>query len=56
VNETLELFHYRHGSVRRAYAQFVADGIDADSPFDVMPRPGFLLENAWSLAVVRVPV
>jgi len=30
------------GSARRAFARFVADGINADDPFDQMPRAGSL--------------
>ena len=42
VDETLQLFHTMRGPARRAFARFVVDGIDADDPFDQMPRAGFL--------------
>ena len=42
VDETLESFHAKRGPARRAFARFVAEGINADDPFDQMPRPGFL--------------
>lgn len=42
TDETLQLFHTKRGPARRAFARFVADGVNADGPFDEMPRPGFL--------------
>jgi REP element-mobilizing transposase RayT len=47
VAETLELFHNQRGPARRAYARFVADGVEADDPYDQMPRPGFLGEESF---------
>lgn len=32
---------------RGSFARFVADGINADNPFDQMPRPGFLGSDAF---------
>lgn len=42
VDETLHLFHTMRGPARRAFARFVADGINAEDPFGQMPRAGFL--------------
>ncbi len=42
ADETLCLFHAQRGPARRAFARFVADGLNADDPFDQMPRAGIL--------------
>lgn len=47
VAETLALFHNQRGPARRAFARFVADGVDADDPYDQMPRAGFLGEESF---------
>jgi len=47
VSETLQLFHDQRGPARLAFARFVAEGIDADDPYDQMPRAGFLGEEAF---------
>jgi len=41
IDKTLHLFHTKRGPARRSFARFVADGINADDPFDQMPRAGF---------------
>lgn len=45
--ETLQVFHNQRAPARRAFARFVADGVDADDPFDQMPRAGFLGEESF---------
>lgn len=40
VTETLQLFHAQRGRARGAFARFVAYGVDADDPYDQMPRAG----------------
>jgi len=47
VSETLQMFHAQRGPARRAFARFVADGVDADDPYDQMPRAGFLGEESF---------
>lgn len=47
ADETLSLFHAKRGPARRAFARFVQDGVNADSPFDQMPRQGFLGSEAF---------
>jgi len=47
VNETLRLFHTKRGPARRAFARFVADGINADDPLAQIPRTGFLGSEAF---------
>src|SRR6056297_1252298 len=47
VTETLQMFHAQHGPARRAFARFVADGVDADDPYEQMPRAGFLGEEPF---------
>ena len=47
VTETLQMFHAQRGPARRAFARFVADGVDADDPYDQMPRAGFLGEESF---------
>ena len=42
IDETLELFHAQRGPARRAFARFVANGVNADDPYDHAPRPGYL--------------
>jgi len=42
VNPTLELFHAQRGPARRAFARFVADGVNADDPYEDSPKAGFL--------------
>jgi len=40
VTETLLSFHAQRGRARGAFARFVAYGVDADDPYDQMPRAG----------------
>jgi len=47
VTETLKLFHAQRGPARRAFARFVADGVNADDPYDQIPRAGFLGEESF---------
>jgi hypothetical protein len=42
VNPMLELFHAQRGPARRAFARFVADGVNADNPNEDSPKAGFL--------------
>jgi len=42
VNPTLELFHPQRGPARRAFARFVADGVNADDPYEDSLKAGFL--------------
>jgi len=42
VNLTLELFHPQRGPARRAFARFVADGVNADGPYENSLKAGFL--------------
>src|SRR6056297_3592023 len=53
VDETLYLFHAKRGPARRAFARFVADGLNADDPFDPMPRPGFLGSESFIETVLE---
>lgn len=52
VDETLRMFHQKRGPARRAYARFVADGVNADDPFDQMPRNGFLGDESFIESVL----
>jgi len=52
IDETLHLFHTKRGPARRAFARFVADGINADDPFDQMPRAGFLGSESFIESVL----
>jgi REP element-mobilizing transposase RayT len=47
VNPMLELFHTQRGPARRAFAWFVADGVNADDPHDGSLKAGFLGNEAF---------
>ena len=53
VDETLHLFHTMRGPARRAFARFVADGINAEDPFDQMPRAGFMGSESFVETVLE---
>jgi len=53
VDETLHLFHTMRGPARRAFARFVADGVNADDPFDQIPRAGFLGSESFIETVLE---
>ena len=47
VDETLALFHHKAGPARRAYAHFVAAGVDAPEPWTDCPRAGFIADDSF---------
>ena len=47
VDETLALFHAQRGPARRAFARFVAEGVDAPDPSADCPRAGFVGDEAF---------
>jgi len=53
VDETLHLFHSQRGPARRAFARFVADGVNAEDPFNQMPRSGFLGDESFVEAMLE---
>jgi len=52
VDETLHMFHSQRGPARRAFARFVADGVNAEDPFDQMPRAGYLGDEQFVEAML----
>lgn len=52
IDETLQLFHPQRGPARRAFARFVADGVNAEGPFDQTPRSGFLGDESFVEAIL----
>ena len=47
VDETLALFHQKAGPARRAYARFVAAGVNAPEPWADCPRAGFIGDDSF---------
>ena len=47
VDETLALFHAQRGPARRAYARFVAEGIEVADPSADCPRAGFVGDEGF---------
>ena len=53
VDETLHMFHAHRGPARRAFARFVADGVNAEDPFDQAPRAGYLGDERFVEAMLE---
>ena len=52
IDDTLRQFHAKRGAARRAYARFVAEGLNADDPYHQMDRSGFLGSESFIEGIV----
>lgn len=51
--DTLRLFHHEQPAARRAYAEFVADGVNVSDPALKMPRSGFVGSEAFVERILK---